>query len=170
MFVVSPKKEELKAASFIASSADLLGISLVDASAKRVFDSELKKGDAKVDFGMSSFDTSTEGRISVEIGISLLLNTAFDELANEAQAPNSVDIHLAYKAEYAIPAQPLPEGISEDAFGHFARLNGLSNCWPYFRHEIQHLTTLMGFPPFTLPSLIVRGERESGPHKQHDAK
>ena len=43
---------------------------------------------------------------------------------------------------------------SEDDLPHFAGVSSYLHAWPYFRAEIQALTTKLGFPPLVLPVIV----------------
>lgn len=48
------------------------------------------------------------------------------------------------------------EPASKEDAGEFAKANGLYNSWPFARELIYSLTSRMGFPPYSLPSLLLQ--------------
>lgn len=112
---------------------------------------------ASIEFGMEKCEASELGHLSVDIALKVTME--------KQQPPDSepnisgqqpLVFALVFRAKYGLPEEPVPAEFGDNALQHFATLNGLTNCWPYFRQELQHLTTLMGLAAFTLPSLVVR--------------
>lgn len=63
----------------------------------------------------------------------------------------SVDMSLVYRlrdTESPIPNEDMP---------HVLGVNGYMHSWPYFRADVQWLTTKLGLPPLTLP-VVLSGE------------
>lgn len=46
---------------------------------------------------------------------------------------------------------------NEDELPHFAGISGYMHAWPYFRADVQWLSTKLGFPALTLP-IVLSGE------------
>jgi len=45
--------------------------------------------------------------------------------------------------------------ISDDDANLFAKINGVYNAWPYMRELVANTFTRMGYPPFTMESLVI---------------
>ena len=43
----------------------------------------------------------------------------------------------------------------------FAKINGVYNCWPYIREVVSSTFARLGYPPFTLDSLVIAPQPES---------
>lgn len=157
MIIVSPKRRDLQSAAAIASSAELKSVTLVRLSTKGASSLAPSADDARIEFGMEKFEASDPGRLTVDIALNVFMEKKpqSDDSPSE-DAAHPLSFALTFRAEYGLPEDPVPAEFGVNALQHFAALNGLTNCWPYFRQELQHLTTLMGLAAFTLPSLVVR--------------
>jgi hypothetical protein len=92
--------------------------------------------------------------IFVEVGARVEFRIAQKDKASAVDKDPSAIVDVVYGVLYQLPSGPIPESINEEVFAAFARVNGLYNCWPYLRQEIQHLTGAMG-TPFILPTLRI---------------
>lgn len=163
MIIVSPKRCDLQSAAAIASSAELKSVTLVRLSTKGANSPAPSADDARIEFGMEKFEASEPGRLTVDMALNVVMGKKppSDDRPSE-DAPQPLSFALTFRAEYGLPEDPVPAEFGNNALQHFAALNGLTNCWPYFRQELQHLTTLMGLAAFTLPSLVVRAASDEG--------
>lgn len=57
-------------------------------------------------------------------------------------------IEAEFQLVYSLKSR---DGLRTENFEAFGRLNGIFNCWPYWREYVQQTTTRMGLPPLTLP-------------------
>jgi hypothetical protein len=92
--------------------------------------------------------------IFVEVGARVEFRIAQKDNTAAVDKDASAIVDVVYGVLYQLPSGPIPESINEEVFTAFARVNGLYNCWPYLRQEIQHLTGAMG-TPFILPTLRI---------------
>jgi len=61
---------------------------------------------------------------------------------------------VVMRISYLLKDKELP---SENEIAHYAGVMGFMHSWPYFRADIQYLTTKLGFPALVLP-VVVSGE------------
>ena len=73
-------------------------------------------------------------------------------------------VEAAFVASYAFSDD---EPIAPEAVDAFAKLNGVFNCWPFWREYLQSSTVRMGLPPLTLP-LITAASIDESFRKQRD--
>lgn len=66
----------------------------------------------------------------------------------------TASIEVVMGALYSLPDAPIPEEIDEAAFLAFARVNGLYNCWPYLRVEVNRIAGSMNLA-LVLPTLRI---------------
>jgi len=92
--------------------------------------------------------------IFVELGARVELRIASEDKEAAVGKDPSAIVDVMYGVLYQLPSAPIPESMNEEVFVAFARVNGLYNCWPYLRQEVQHLTAAMG-TPFVLPTLRI---------------
>jgi hypothetical protein len=92
--------------------------------------------------------------IFVELGARVELRIATEDKEAAVEKGPSAIVDVMYGVLYRLPSAPIPELMNEEVFAAFARVNGLYNCWPYLRQEVQHLTAAMG-TPFVLPTLRI---------------
>lgn len=64
------------------------------------------------------------------------------------------EFSATFAVEYEV--ESLSPDVQKD-IPHYVGITGLLHVWPYFRAEIQALTTKLGLPPLTLP-VIVSGQ------------
>ena len=75
----------------------------------------------------------------------------------ETDAGNDLfTITAAYLLLYKLESS---EGLSQEHYDAFGRLNGLFNAWPYWREFVQTTTARMGLPSITIPVLHVLGRK-----------
>jgi hypothetical protein len=73
--------------------------------------------------------------------------TAFDSASEEGDA-EVVRLESTYLLVYELEGS---EDVPEDAFEHFATLNGTYNAWPYWRELVQTVTGRVGLSPIVVP-------------------
>jgi len=78
--------------------------------------------------------------IFVELGARVEWRIAPEDKEAAVEKGPSAIVDVMYGVLYQLPSTPIPESMNEEVFAAFARVNGLYNCWPYLRQEIQHLT------------------------------
>lgn len=61
---------------------------------------------------------------------------------------------------------PIDTGFSIDDLNMFANVNGIFNCWPYWRELVQSLTTRMGLTSLTIPLLKIPKADSKDKHRK----
>lgn len=106
--------------------------------------------------------------LDVHIGIDVFF-FAVDPTSGEkgAKVPDpekwKVRIELMFVLTYGLPKAPIPEDIRKAGLAAFGRINARLACWPYIRHQANHLASEVGIP-FVMPTLLLRkdpGEQEA---------
>lgn len=72
-----------------------------------------------------------------------------DQGSKTRLAEMQVTLRLDYEVDRADGA-----AWSDDDLPHFAGIASYLHAWPYFRAEVQALTTKLGFPPLVLPVIV----------------
>lgn len=159
MYVLNPTPEEMKAASAIAEVACLAQVRLNKSEATLLVDPRSLGGKlpVEVQFDLVRFDALEEGRLLVEVRLDLDVHRQGKSKGSKVLT-QVARVGLSLVAEYGIPKGPIPADIEREALPAFARYNGIFNCWPYFRAELQHVTAMMALPSFSLAPLVVRAE------------
>lgn len=170
MIEINPKRSELRAASFVASNADLDDIRLLELSVNTLKSDGDENRKYKIEFDTVSINTEEIGCLLADVKLEVLLPVLDLDANNKLIASGYDDsITMVYRAQYSIPKEDIPADFGKDAIDHFADLNALMHCWQHFRYELQHITMLLGRPPFTLDSLTVRAVDDSvGSQKEHN--
>ncbi len=83
----------------------------------------------------------------------------------------TASVEVVMGALYSLPDAPIPDEIDEEAFLAFARVNGLYNCWPYLRVEVNRIAGSMNLA-LVLPTLRIlpAATTEGGATKRATAK
>jgi hypothetical protein len=149
----------MRAAAFVAETATLMQVRLKKSEAVLLAEPLFRTGKLRADvsFDMVDYQAHEQGLLSVEVA--LKLHVRYHKKANTPQEVTDVaHIMVWLVADYQTPRGPIPEEIRSQAIPAFAKYNAVFNCWPYFRVELQHLTSMMGLPSFVLGPLIIRQE------------
>jgi len=67
----------------------------------------------------------------------------------DAKALPLAEIRVTLRLDYDVRG----ENIQQD-LPHFAGISSYMHAWPYFRADVQALTTKLGFPPLVLPVIV----------------
>jgi hypothetical protein len=71
----------------------------------------------------------------------------------------SAEIELDFVLTYRLPPAPIPTEVKEYGLAAFSRVNARLACWPYIRHQVNHLASELGIP-FVMPTLLLEsGDR-----------
>jgi hypothetical protein len=76
---------------------------------------------------------------------------AVTKSSHGSQPKPVAELYATLRIDYTFPPS---ESFSDDDLTHFACISGVMHSWPYFRSEVQALTTKMELPPLTLPLLL----------------
>jgi len=151
-----PDFKEFRLASQVGRSVTLLAIRLLDVKVTNRISRPDKVANVPIvptiQIIGGSHRLDPDGILSVDGGVRVEFRLQVkDEQAS--REPDAV-VEVLYGADYATPKAPVPEEIGEAGLDAFARLNGLFNCWPYIRQEVDRLGSAMGLP-FLLPLLRI---------------
>jgi hypothetical protein len=130
----------------VASRVRIEGIRLAQSFVR----SKLKKVNSSMQV-QYSFDAETSvdreaQRITVLGKFSLAARCADDPAAGEPP--------LVINAEFELDYTVIPcEGLTDQHFEAFGKINGIHNAWPYWREYVQSTTVRLGLSPLTLPVL-----------------
>jgi hypothetical protein len=164
MIELSVTQEEMKRAAQLAANVRLVnvfltGIQLINNLPRLVGEGSINlKGN--VSHRYVGHRILADKAIFVEVGARVELRIASENKDPDVDKNPAAIADVTYGVLYHLPSPPIPESITEEVFAAFARVNGLYNCWPYLRQEIQHLTGAMG-TPFVLPTLRVTSKPAS---------
>lgn len=172
MIIVRASQEEMKSAAKIAKVVQLLNVSLSSVRARNgLIDAlalstprQLPGLDARFGYRVAGHRFATDSTLLVEVAMNLQLlrqSTTTPEKGVSSDVPRT-DVEVHYVAHYSIDKGILSNDLPAVDLDAFARLNGLYNCWPYLRQEIDRLTSAMGIP-FVLP--VLRIQREPAPEQ-----
>jgi len=106
----------------------------------------------------------SENLIDVHVGIDIRLFAVDKEHSDrEVLQDNwSVWIELLFVLTYGLPPGQIPDEIKNAGFAAFSKLNARLACWPYIRHQANHLASELGIP-FVMPTLVLQASREAKP-------
>lgn len=112
--------------------------------------------------------TDDAARISVHIedsadaallndGSELVVQVLFKVTAKQSEVA-VVTVAGQFDLRYA---RQFDEGkVSEEDAKLFSKINGVYNAWPYMRELVANTFTRLGYPPFTMDSLVVAPQPE----------
>jgi hypothetical protein len=89
-----------------------------------------------------------DGIVICTYGIEVVLNSQSRGIKNRI-----AQLSLVFRSEYLL-LPSFESGTDAELLQHYVGIVGRMHCWPYFRQEVQALTTKLGFPPLTLPVLV----------------
>jgi hypothetical protein len=158
MILFKANREDMAAAARVAAnvrlnSVFLTGIHAMNRLGQGVSHSSLKLN-AKISHKSFGHKVLDEKTLIVQIECRLELRREATGDHPEVDSKPDVDIDVVYSASYSLPEPPIPANFDKNAFDAFAKINGLYNCWPYLRQEIQTIAASMEFP-FVLPTLRI---------------
>lgn len=136
---------DVAVASSLAARISLLDVSCVGLNAKLV--SEVEAGalsyeleDVRVSWRLSGLD------LIALFPLDLVVRAAREEPADLAT------LSALYRIDYQIGASdPMPD---LEQLAHYVGLMGYMHVYPYFRADVQYLTSKLGFPALTLPVVL----------------
>lgn len=174
MIVINATEEELRAASGVAPSITLQSISLCNLSIEnklcRTIVSESTQFEADIRHSSEEYEI-LEDKILVSLvncvvefrKVKKQDKVHSNEISKDSddsnldQIPPDVSIDITYAARYLLPTPPIPDKVRNSALPAFAKHNGLLNCWPYIRREVQQTSGEIGLP-LLLPLLRIQRE------------
>lgn len=136
----------MRLATAVSPRIRILGIRL----AKSLIRSDCPKGmpPAQADY---SFDAETT--VDAE-SRKITVCARFILTAKPLDASQTASPLLHIDAEFLLDYEAKSlDGLSEENFDAFGKINGIYNAWPYWREYVQSTTVRLCLPPLTLPAL-----------------
>ena len=156
-------EKEWRVASLVASVAELIEVRLakVVANGGGLGVMSLEQAGRISLLGPNVKAVASPGRLFVVVGVKLIIGELEENDAVEGEeSPEPAEIEVHFMADYTLPDDPPPELIEEEGYEPFAKLNGVTNLWPYLRQEVQNLSGAMGCP-VVIP--LFKAKREPPP-------
>ena len=146
----------------VSAQVEILEVRLVETNARR-----------------SSVDIPSGNEVSVQVGFRVRTDVDRDGRkvtvsprfrvdsadAKRKGASQLLQIEAEFQLIYSINSF---DQLTDENFKAFGELNGIFNCWPYWREYVQQTTVRMGLPPLTLP--VYRPDRPMVPEKSSRKK
>lgn len=134
----------------VSKRVEVQAVNLIESLAKRSLGGDLAR-EVKIRFAVRTSLSDDKKIVSV-----------FPRFQVTAGPENGKLPDLVIEAEFAILYSiSSTEGLDEPNFKAFGELNGVFNCWPYWREYVQQTTTRMGLPPLVIP--VYRPDRPTLP-------
>ena len=158
--------EAMKLAAQVAAATVLLQIQprriRMDSKLKPTFPEEITHLAATFKQETGNFELRENDRLlDVQVGIDIRLFASSKEVKDQATiSPDnwSVKIELLFVLTYVLPPSPIPTNVRESGLAAFAKVNARLACWPYIRHQANHLASELGIP-FVMPTLVLRPDQ-----------
>ena len=142
--------KDLHRSGFVARVFALRDVVLVDFSASR-------------DKPFHAVSTDETARISVNVedtadaaladdGAQLIAHVRFNVTATHA---DQVVMKVSGQFDLRYGRQFDEGDVADDDATLFSKINGVYNAWPYMRELVANTFTRMGYPPFTMESLVI---------------
>ncbi|MGB8298485.1 MAG: hypothetical protein WCG85_23925 [Polyangia bacterium] len=64
-------------------------------------------------------------------------------------------IEFEFILTYCLPPGPIPTEVRRLGLAAFSNVNARLACWPYIRHQVNHLASELGIP-FVMPTLLLK--------------
>lgn len=157
MIRLLPSKD-LQRSGFVARVYSLRDVALAEIAASRATP-------------LSELGSADSARISVKIddnadatllndGSKMAVRVHFKVTARHAER-DVVSVTGCFDLRYE---RTFNEGmITEDDANLFSRINGVYNAWPYMRELVASTFMRLGYPPFTMDSLVISPDPEEKP-------
>lgn len=145
MATEAQKPDPLALASMVALRVEIKGVQLVETLAKHPL------GSIPSDVSVSHSAQTTLSGDASEILVVARFQLVSAQKSEEGQPPHAEPallINATFALAYALKSA---EGIQKQNLDAFGELNGIYNCWPYWREYVQQMTGRFGLPTLTLP-------------------
>ena len=136
----------------VAKRAELTGIRLIEISAKCD-----PKGVGSLE---PKVDLDCKPGVYSASGLEIICDYTFTVSAGQAAI---AEANIKYLLVYELSGSESP---AEADIAEFARANGALHSWPFVREIIYSLTSRMGYPPYTLPTMHFKGTPKKHPPAQ----
>jgi hypothetical protein len=144
---------DVKAASRLAESVQLKGLSFIDIEGKYVAVIDPTPGASLTwDTPDPTVVWHVDGReLRAVVPMRLGIDVEDDDTSNGQAKTRLAEFLVVMRLDYE-----LKDGAewSMDEVPHYAGISGFLHAWPYFRAEIQSLTGKLGLPPLLLPVVV----------------
>lgn len=87
--------------------------------------------------------------LKVIVPFSLFIDT--HQNGDDSEKTRVAEIGVAMRLEYEIADV---EALGDGDLPHYVGVTSYLHAWPYFRAEVQWLSTKLGFPPLVLPTIV----------------
>lgn len=148
--------QDLHKSGYVARVFALRDVALGELSAHRAMPYGKAMADAasKANIGIqddASASLDDEGKsLLVQVHFGVTVSRDEDEVL---AVSGSFDLRYKRQVEEA--------EVADDDIQLFAKINGVYNCWPYIREVVSSTFARLGYPPFTLDSLVIAPQPES---------
>jgi hypothetical protein len=160
MIKIEAPESQLKAASLVARSVELLNVSLTHSKFRFSNDGEdVAATRIHMDVKFPKPHHSIRNQLlSVSTKIKVIGKRAAQD--NQKFDTDQLQIEVEYTLEFGLPPGEIPEKIRTIGLPAFAKYNGPYICWPYFRQHIHSLCASANIPGITLPTLTVNAKQK----------
>lgn len=144
---------DVSAAARLSNSLRLRDIVCVGLEAKHLAPTDLP-GDAALGWEtppVQVFWELDDGGLKVIVPFSLFIE-AHANGSNGDKKTRLAEIGLGLRLEYEVKRGD--DAWSEVDLPHYIGVTSYLHAWPYFRAEVQTLSTKLGFPPLVLPVIV----------------
>jgi hypothetical protein len=142
--------QDLKRSGFVARVFGLRDVVLTELSASRGAPLQIVATDESSRISVNVKDSADA--VLAEDGSSLLANVRFEVTAKHA---DHVVVKVTGQFELRYDRQVDEEAVTLEDAQLFSRINGFYNAWPYMRELVANTFVRMGYPPFTMESLVI---------------
>ncbi|QDV05614.1 hypothetical protein Poly30_11120 [Planctomycetes bacterium Poly30] len=148
--------KDLHRAGRVARAFSLQDVVLAQLDARR----EVAYGDLAPEASSSSptikFSDDANGKLS-EDGATLAVRVEFTVVGSR---DDTLLLSVGGEFELRYSRKVGEAEIEDEDISVFARINGIYNSWPYIREAVSSTFTRLGFPAFTMDSLVISPAKE----------
>jgi len=154
MIEIHTSQEEMQAAAKVAANVSLQSLHLLSAKVENSLPYKGGRAEAAVRYSHESrgYDLIAPRILLTKAAASVIVKLKGEDGSESNDWTASIEVVMG--ALYSLPDAPIPDEIDEEAFLAFARVNGLYNCWPYLRVEVNRIAGSMNLG-LVLPTLRI---------------
>lgn len=142
-------KPKMELATAVSERVEIETVRLLESNAWcRAVREELP---GNVDIGIRPISTLDRKKGTVLVRVHLVVSAQYDT-SESTEEP--LRIEATFLLQYRLASTA---GLRKENVEAFGELNGVFNVWPYWREYVQSMTTRMGLPSLTMPSLKLSG-------------
>lgn len=147
--------KDLHRSGFVARTFALRDVALAELSVRRAQPFYVLAEDDTARLSVNVEDSADAAL--VKDGAELIVHVLFKVLAKQSDQ-EVVTVAGQFDLRYE---RQFDEGkVSEDDAKLFSKINGVYNAWPYMRELVANTFTRLGYPPFTMESLVIAPQPE----------